>query len=137
MLITREADYAMRMIRALRNEELMTMDEICRQELVPKQFAYKILKKLKNAGLIQIRRGAKGGCTLARPADRITLYDIIVSINKDISVARCLLDGVACENRERAGICTVYDELKRIQNLLEEELKRYSFKELMEERTYS
>lgn len=131
-MITREADYAVRMMRALRNEQLMTMEDICCQELVPKQFAYKILKKLEKAGLVQIKRGAKGGCLLGRPVDAITLYDIIASVDDTVSVAQCLLDDVACEYRKCAGICDVHEELTRIQNLVEEEMKRFSLKELME-----
>lgn len=134
MLITREADYAVRMIRALRNEQLMTIEDICLQELVPKQFAYKILKKLKKSGLVQIRRGAKGGCFLGRPAEGITLYDIIISIDEEVGVIRCLMDGAECEYRNRSGLCSIHDELNRIQKLLEGEMKRHSLKELTEQK---
>ena len=45
MMITRESDYAIRIIRALKDGELLPLEQICQRELVPKQFAYKILKK--------------------------------------------------------------------------------------------
>ena len=61
MMITRESDYAVRMIRALKDGEQLTIEQICRKEQVPRQFAYKILKKLEKAGLVRIRRGAGGG----------------------------------------------------------------------------
>ena len=44
MMITRESDYAIRIIRALKDGELLPLEQICQRELVPKQFAYKILK---------------------------------------------------------------------------------------------
>ena len=66
MMITRESDYGVRIIRALRDGGLMTIQQICERECIPKQFAYKILKKLDRAGLVQIKRGNQGGCTLAR-----------------------------------------------------------------------
>lgn len=56
MMITRESDYAIRIIRALKDGELLPLEQICQRELVPKQFAYKILKKLERSGLVSIRR---------------------------------------------------------------------------------
>ena len=49
MMITRESDYAIRIIRALKDGELLPLEQICQRELVPKQFAYKILKKLERS----------------------------------------------------------------------------------------
>ena len=49
MMITRESDYGVRIIRALKDGGLMTIGQICERECIPKQFAYKILKKLELA----------------------------------------------------------------------------------------
>ena len=54
MMITRESDYAVRMICALKDGEQLTIEQICRKEQVPRQFAYKILKKLEKAGLVDV-----------------------------------------------------------------------------------
>ena len=63
LLITRETDYALRILRALSDGELLTAKALTQKEAVPHQFAYKILKKLEGAGLIRITRGRL-------PADR-------------------------------------------------------------------
>lgn len=131
MLITRESDYAVRIIRALKDKELLTIQEICELELVPKQFAYKILKKLEKAGLVLIRRGAGGGCTLGRPLSDITLYDIMLAVEEEFAIIHCLQSGAMCEYRNRTGICTVHGELARVQKILEEELGRHSMEELL------
>ena len=44
MIMTRETDYAVRILRALSCGERMTVRQVCDLELVPVQFAYKILK---------------------------------------------------------------------------------------------
>lgn len=44
MLITRETDYALRIVLALSSNRYMTVSEVCKQELVPQQFVYKIKK---------------------------------------------------------------------------------------------
>lgn len=57
MLITRETDYALRILSILALGQQFTAGELCEQELVPRQFGYKILKKLDRGGLIEITRG--------------------------------------------------------------------------------
>ena len=51
MFITRESDYAMRVIRALMWEPRLSVSEICERESITAPFAYKILKKLQNAAV--------------------------------------------------------------------------------------
>ena len=50
VLITRETDYALRVLRALSEGEQLTAGDISEQQMVPKPFAYKIIKKLSKAG---------------------------------------------------------------------------------------
>ena len=63
MIITRETDYAIRILRSLADLQLKNIREISDEQLVPRQFAYKISKKLERAGFIEIIRGAHGICT--------------------------------------------------------------------------
>ena len=51
MLITRECDYAVRVIRALSGAERLSVGEICEREEITAPFAYKILKKLQQHGM--------------------------------------------------------------------------------------
>lgn len=53
MFITRESDYAMRVVRALMGETRLSVSEICEREAITAPFAYKILKKLQNAGIVK------------------------------------------------------------------------------------
>ena len=69
MLISRETDYALRILRALSDGKKRSIEEICSLEATPKQFAYRIIKKLETAGWIIITRGAEGGCRLPLSAD--------------------------------------------------------------------
>ena len=62
MLITRETDYALRMLRVLLDGEKHSAAEMAETELIPMQFAYQILRKLSAGELVQVSRGAAGGC---------------------------------------------------------------------------
>jgi Rrf2 family cysteine metabolism transcriptional repressor len=48
---------------------------------IPKQYLAQILLRLKRAGLVHCARGALGGYSLARPADQITVAEIIAAID--------------------------------------------------------
>ena len=65
MIITRETDYAIRILRSLADLQLKNIREISDEQLVPRQFAYKISKKLERAGFIEIIRAprADAACT--------------------------------------------------------------------------
>lgn len=86
MLITRETDYALRVLRALSEGEQLTAGDISEQQMVPKPFAYKIIKKLSKAGFVRITRGADGGCRLAVGLDKVTLYDLMAAMEEDSAV---------------------------------------------------
>ena len=60
--------------------------------MVPKPFAYKIIKKLSKAGFVRITRGADGGCRLAVGLDKVTLYDLMVVMEEDSAVIACMED---------------------------------------------
>ena len=49
MLITRETDYALRILRALAPGSCLTVGEIAEKESLPHKFTYKIMKKLEKA----------------------------------------------------------------------------------------
>lgn len=61
MLLTRESDYALRVLRSLRDGERRSVGDISLQQLIPQQFAYKIIKKRSRAGPVEITRGVDGG----------------------------------------------------------------------------
>ena len=52
MLITRETDYALRILRSLAQGSCLTVGELAEKETLPLKFTYKIIKKLEKAGII-------------------------------------------------------------------------------------
>ena len=53
MFITRECDYAVRVVRALWGESRLSVSDICEKEAITAPFAYKILKKLQKAEIVE------------------------------------------------------------------------------------
>lgn len=124
MFITREADYGIRTIRALSSGQKMNITAICEQENIPRQFAYKILKKLNHAEIVSIIRGVNGGYVLTASLEELTLYDIISAVDQDLFITKCIDSTYGCEQNLGKDKCRVHQEFTRIQNIIEEELKK-------------
>lgn len=92
MKLTQEIDYAFRIIAHLAANEgqVVGAPTIAEAMGVPSRFTLRILRKLNIAGLTKSRRGAKGGYSLNRPAETISLYDIILAIDGPIELSRCM-----------------------------------------------
>ena len=133
MFITRESDYAMRVVRALMGETRLSVSDICEREAITAPFAYKILKKLQNAGIVQGYRGVHGGYALKKDPAELTLYDIYSAIDSDMSIIECLNGRCECARNGQNGVpCYAHDELTDIQDELWTMLRRKSIKELFE-----
>ena len=131
MFITRESDYAMRVVRALIGETRLSVSDICEREAITAPFAYKILKKLQNAGIVKGYRGVHGAYALKKDPAELTLYDIYTAIDSDMSIIECLNGRCECTRNGQDGIpCYAHDELKDIQNELWAMLRRKSMEDL-------
>ncbi|MCL2837925.1 MAG: Rrf2 family transcriptional regulator [Oscillospiraceae bacterium] len=131
MYLTKECDYGIRVIRALATGNKKTVKEICGSELIPKQFGYKILKKLEHAGFLRSIRGCDGGYQLIKPPDTFTIFDIVSAVDQSLFITDCLRKDNDCNFKSRAQVCAVHLEFERIQKELSTELKRYTIAELM------
>jgi Rrf2 family protein len=87
MRVSAKADYAVRAAA-----ELAAADEgpvkggvLAEAQDIPLQFLEHILLELKHHGIVRARRGAKGGYWLAKPADEVTVADIVRAVEGPIA----------------------------------------------------
>ena len=80
--ITAKVDYAVRAMTEMGVAPggLIKGDAIANNQGIPVKFLENILADLRRAGLVASQRGAEGGYRLARPADAITVADIIRAV---------------------------------------------------------
>lgn len=78
---------------------------------LPHPTVSKTLKMLVRAGLVESRRGAQGGYSLARPASKITASDIIAAIEGPVAMTECSQAGGDCD---LAATCGVSDNWQRV-----------------------
>lgn len=123
MLVTREMDYALRILRALHRDGQLSAAAVAQREHIQKAITLKLLNRLLSAGIVESRRGVSGGYFLKRPCEELSIYDVFQSIGEPPLLNRCQREGYQCENLSESG-CGVCRELDRVQEILDRELRR-------------
>lgn len=117
MQVSRKADYALRAVIHLANEETReracSVAEIAARERIPRQFLEKIVRDLIHKGLVRSRRGPHGGYVLGRPADRVTFRDVIEAVEGPISLNVCVGEHADCSLLGACGMNRVWVEGQR------------------------
>ncbi len=89
-MLTQKARYALHaMLHLARNERAVTADEIAEAEKIPRKFLEHVMSALKAKALVASKRGPTGGYVLARPADRISMADILRAVDGPLALAPC------------------------------------------------
>ena len=84
--------------------KIVSLSEISREEDIPEKFLAKIFQSLTRFGLIRSHRGARGGFSLARPANRITVKELLEAIQGTLCFARCLNVLEDCEKKDNCKL---------------------------------
>ena len=101
MRVSAKVDYAIRAAieLAAHDDGPVKGERIAHAHGIPFKFLENILLELRHHGLVQSQRGAEGGYWLARPADEITLADVIRAVEGPLANVR----GARPETLDYAG----------------------------------
>jgi len=83
MNISVKGEYALKALFDLavqKSDGPVKIADIARRQKIPQKFLELILAGLKQEGFVESRRGAEGGYLLARPADAITIGDVLRNV---------------------------------------------------------
>jgi len=131
MFLTKECDYAIRIVRSLSGMNIKSVRAICTDENMPHPFAYKILKKLEHAQIVKPFRGSTGGYQLVKEPEIVTMLDIVSAVDDHLYLNECLQEGYVCDNNRNGVECGVHQELNRIQAMLIEALSEKPMTQLV------
>jgi len=95
--ISKMADYGVLLLGhfAQHGEALASSAELAETYHMPRAVVSNLLKEFSRAGLLESRRGLKGGYRLARPAAEITLLDMLNAIEGPVQLIECAADSLA------------------------------------------
>ncbi|MGW2822712.1 RrF2 family transcriptional regulator [Streptomyces sp. NPDC001443] len=90
MHISAKADYATRALLELACEPSrpLTCEAIASSQQIPFRFLKSVVGELRKAGLVRSQRGCEGGYWLGRPADDITILDIVRAVDGELITLR-------------------------------------------------
>lgn len=129
------SDYAIRTILYLANErgrDKVSGKEICDEMKIPYNYFLKIIPLLKDAELLSSFQGKKGGYTLQKAPEDISLYDVLAAMNDPIIIAQCLTDGSTC-SRNATSHCAVHNLFGNIQAHIDKALKQTTMATIINE----
>jgi Rrf2 family protein len=135
MKLSAQEEYGLRcLLRVARGQDgiCQTIPHISQTEGLTTHHVAKLMRILRKANLVKSTRGQAGGYTLARPADQITLLQVLYSLGGPVFGSRfCELHtGVSsvCANEQN---CTIRCVWRTIQQFLEEVLGTTTIADLL------
>ena len=100
MRLSARVDYALRAMSELAAANApRTVDQLAAAQHIPNKYLESILGELRRDGLLRSQRGPEGGYRLARPAEEISIADVIRALDGELANVR----GSRPENLEYAG----------------------------------
>ncbi len=93
-MFSQTSEYALRVIVCLASAggSPLTIPQLAKITKTPEGYLAKVLRNLAKAELVRSQRGLGGGSVLARPADQITVYDVIQAVDPIRRITTCPLN---------------------------------------------
>ena len=138
MIFTTKAEYGVRLLVQLGvqgGRQPVSLKAIAAAESLPLAYLERIAALLKKAGIIEATRGAHGGYLLTRPAEAITMDDVVLALEGHIAPMDCFFDDrdgrVLCSHHEDEQLCATKLLWTRVQLGVIKSLQRTTLAELV------
>jgi Rrf2 family protein len=131
--LTKKADYGLMAMKHLAEhgaEGAVSAKDVAEAYGIPQEVLAKILQKLAKAGLLHSLHGTNGGYTLVRDAASISAFEVIRAIDGPLFITSCITVRGECDQTER---CTIREPLRRVNQSIEDVLRRITISEMKEE----
>jgi len=128
--MTKHADYGVVLMThlALGHEQRFSAPDLSLETQIPLPMVSKILKLLTKERLLISHRGVKGGYTLARNPEAISVASMIAALDGPIAVTECIEDAPGSCGQE--NICGVRENWQQINHVVREALEGISLADL-------
>jgi Rrf2 family cysteine metabolism transcriptional repressor len=110
MMFSTKAEYGVRVLVQLARrsgEDPVSLAEIAEHDGLPLAYLEHLVARLRKAGLVDSRRGSRGGYLLARPAADISMAEVVEALEGSIAPIECISqdpDGsIVCSRESEPG----------------------------------
>lgn len=130
-MLSQTAEYALRamVILARSGPTPVSTREISDATKVPQAYLAKILQGLIRAGLVRSQRGLKGGVCLKKPANQLTILEVVNAVDPIVRITSCPL-GLRTHGTR---LCALHRRLDRALALVEEAFSASTLAEVLSE----
>ena len=128
--MTKQTDYGIVLLSRMAGlpEQQFNATELAKETRLPQPTVSKILKLLARADLLDSHRGVKGGYTLARAPEEITVTEVIGALEGPIGITECIDDTPGeCSHEAR---CPVRGNWRRINEAIRQALDGINLAEM-------
>ncbi len=135
--LTKKADYGLMAMKHLAEhayEGACSAKDVATSYGIPPEAMAKILQRLVKAGLLQSQHGTNGGYVLARSAEIISAFEVIRAIDGPLFITSCITVRGECDQTDR---CTIREPLRRVNDSIEQVLRRIKISHMKEEEEVS
>lgn len=128
---SRLTDYAVVILAVLSksDQRLMSSALLARESNLPEPTVSKVLKMLARSQLMGSVRGAQGGYELLRPADDISIIDIVTAIEGPVALTACV-EG-SKDKCAITGMCPVSGRWNQVNRAVKEALEDISLSDMV------
>ncbi len=139
--LTKKADYGLMALKYLaeqpgispasgaRSAVAQSAKDIAQAYHIPPPLLAKILQTLARAGLLVSHAGTNGGYALARPASKISAFEVIRAIDGPLFITSCITIHGSCD---LAGHCTIKEPLRKVNDSIKDLLSNIHISDLIE-----
>lgn len=139
--ITTGVEYALHCLLYLADPktgaEAVSVRDLADLQGVSVEYLAKLFTKLQKAGLVEATEGVKGGFTLARPAAKISVHDVVVAVDGDKKLfdcreirGRCAVFGERPPAWATKGVCSIHAVMLEAENRMREALAAHTLADI-------
>ena len=114
--IKREYDYALRICAYLagrRDSPVVPISHLSKMLYITRPFTTKIVYQLKNKHILGTVQGKEGGVYLIRPAEEITIFEVLDAMGFNSRLNECLDEDYDCPVENRCRLHLFFEELEK------------------------
>jgi len=130
MQFTKAEEYGILGVLHLASKEsgrVTPLSEVSEARDIPEKFLAKIFQSLSRSGVVQSHRGVRGGFSLTKAPEDISLFEILESIQGPYHLMKCTANADTCDKTQACGL---YNILLEAEDCLLKTFQRHSLADL-------
>ncbi len=133
MRLSTKARYAARAMTELAlhyGGDPVKLKDIASSQDISIKYLEQLMYPLRTGNFVKTQKGSRGGYSLSRPPEDVTLYDIVYCVEGSLAPVDCVDNQQACD---RVDLCVTRNVWARVHDAIIKELKSTTLAALAEE----